>query len=105
MDEIKVVYIEWIDSVGSDSGWKELDRDKFKSNLSRIISYGLLIHEDEEKIILASAYCPGDIYQIESVMGQIIIPKKCIIEAQRYKQSELRKPDWCPENGFEGILK
>ena len=105
MDEIKVVYIEWIDSVGSDSGWKELDRDKFKSNLSRIISYGLLIHEDEEKIILASAYCPGDIYQIESVMGQIIIPKKCIIEARRYKQSELRKPDWCPEFGFEGILK
>ncbi len=105
MDEMKICYIEWIDSVGSDSGWKELDRGKFKSNLSRIISCGVLLHEDEEKIVLSSAYCPGDIYQIESVMGQIIIPKKCIIEARRYKQSELRKPDWCPEFGFEGILK
>lgn len=105
MNEIKICYVEWIDSVGSDSGWKELDRDKFKNNFSKIISCGVLLHEDEEKIVLSSAYCPGDIYQRESIMGQIIVPKKCIIEAQRYKQSELRKPDWCPENGFEGILK
>lgn len=74
-----IVYVEWIDSVGCADGWRELDRSKFKSSLCHIMSCGMLIHMDEEKIVIASSYAKGDDFQLESVMGQIIIPRKSII--------------------------
>lgn len=70
---VKSVSVKWVDSYNLCTGWTPIDSldtvNKF------IYSVGMLIFEDDDKIILTTSVADGG-----AVCSPLAIPKKCIIE-------------------------
>ena len=74
--EIPAVLIRWIDAYGATSEWEDTDDAKEKSTCE-IWSFGFLIHECEERLVIA----PHMESKIERcVTGVMVIPASCVIE-------------------------
>lgn len=78
MGKYKEVRVEWVDSCGGDCYWHTFDG--FKPSITRPITYGFVIYEDEEIISIAQSYAEGDDYTPEQVNGIITIPKCSIVK-------------------------
>ncbi len=74
--------VVWRDAVGgSNTGWRSLSELKDQS-VATVISCGVIIHEDEEKIII----CPHVIVEDDRVIegdAEIAIPKDWIISSMK----------------------
>ena len=74
----EIVKVEWIDAVAYST--KAFIKDVIQEDLPITISCGFLIHEDKEKIILASM-----IY--EDILDQYqVIPKGMILKITKLKE-------------------
>lgn len=83
MKEYKIVSLKWIDISETTSEWRSLDElEEFITDKKSKICHqvGLLFEEDENQIVLLSAYFPDeDLYGTTT-----IIPRGCIIERKEY---------------------
>lgn len=69
---MKLVYIEWVDSCGDSSRWRELDEIK-KDRPATIRSVGWLVKETEKSKTIVPHLSDSDHGQ-----GEMTIPKKAI---------------------------
>ncbi len=69
--------IKWIDARGVSSEWECL-KDIKNMELCNITSAGIVIKEDDTKVIIVS-HIEGD----ETACGAMCIPKACIIERKK----------------------
>ena len=72
----KEVRIDWVDSYGVTSGWRDLN--DYDAVLLKVRSYGVVIKDDENVIVLAHNYAEGTDYTPEQANGTMVIPKACI---------------------------
>tara|TARA_R100001198_G_C5058433_1_gene110784 strand:+ start:16 stop:270 length:255 start_codon:yes stop_codon:yes gene_type:complete len=80
MSEPKLVRIEWVDSTSVDE-WTNLDELKADEKLlAKIITQGMLVHEDDQKYILSLNYNEKQGLNDEEVGCSIAIPKGCVTE-------------------------
>lgn len=80
---MNVVYlIEWVDSFGCPAGWEFLDEVEFKT--TTITSIGFLVHQDDEKIVIAPHVSSSEKRQIA---GHIAIPRQQILKVTSSSQA------------------
>lgn len=72
--EHKVEYVEWMDAVAT-SGWLDKDQD---FPLHKCCSVGVLVHEDEERLVLSGTW--SKLESEDQVNCVIAIPKSWIVE-------------------------
>lgn len=75
---MKIVKVEWIDSCGSNLSWLMMEDVRNWGDVEpiRIFTYGALVQEDENYIVVAQNYGTNP-EQCSSLMS---IPKGCIIK-------------------------
>ena len=75
---MKIVKVEWIDSCGSNLSWLMMDDVRNWGDVEpiTIFTYGALIQEDENYIVVAQNYGTNP----EQCCSLMSIPKGCIIK-------------------------
>jgi len=74
----KLVVVRWEDSGLGDGGWASASEFVNKP-MTRCVSVGWIYHEDDEKIILFSAYCLDNDSYLDGNEGSLqLISRKCI---------------------------
>lgn len=70
---MKVVHVNWVDAA-SLGGWRSLKaaNEFVEGDLNSVDSVGLLMHEDDEKLVLIQTHGKNE------VMGLFEIPKGCV---------------------------
>lgn len=74
---MKKVEVSWVDSNFGGNGWLPIAVAK-DLPLSRCISIGFLVYEDDEKIILTTSHEQDE----DACAGIMVIPKVCIKETR-----------------------
>ena len=74
----KEVRIDWVDSYGVTPSWRDLD--DFDAVLLRVRSYGVVIKDTPEIIVLAHNYAEETEYTPEQANGTMVIPKACVTD-------------------------
>jgi len=92
-DKLKLVYIEWVDTIGDpDNGWKsEEDSDAFFEREDNIVrETGFVWVEDDDYICLVGKYMPG----LENTISahRTKIPKRWILKREEF--------DYIPSGNF-----
>lgn len=81
MDDLKLVYVEWVDTIGDpDNGWKDEEGsdDFFERDDNIVRESGFIWCEDDDYICLVGKYMPS-IYNTLSAY-RTKIPKKWILK-------------------------
>ena len=71
---MKVVKIEWMDSCSSDLNWTKMSQLEGGFEAMRVISYGILIEQNDECITIAQSY--GGTPEQASCL--LTIPQGCV---------------------------
>lgn len=74
----KEVKVEWVDSYGVTTGWSNLD--DYDATLLHVKSYGVVIKDTPQIIVLAHNYAEETDYTPEQANGTMVIPKACITD-------------------------
>lgn len=74
----KEVKVNWVDSYGVTTGWRDLS--DYDATLLHVRSYGIVIKETDEILVLAHNYAAETEYTPEQANGTMIIPKACITD-------------------------
>lgn len=74
----KEVKVEWVDSYGVTTGWSNLD--DYDATLLHVKSYGVVIKDTPQIIVLAHNYAEETDYTPEQANGIMVIPKACITD-------------------------
>ena len=72
------VKIKWNDSYGVQAGWKDIS--DYSANLLEVVSFGIIIYEDDKVIALAHNYAKETENTYEQANGIMVIPKLCVVE-------------------------
>lgn len=91
--KMKIVYVKVKDPIAwkqSDSIWYEEDKEFLVLNIIR--TAGILIHEDDEKIVLAEVSIAADNQKLDEIGARfpqfrdvVVIAKSCIIDRQDFE--------------------
>lgn len=81
---MKAILVKWVDAAHV-GGWRSLKaaQEFIDNELNAVESVGMLMHEDEEKIVLIQTHGQNE------VMGLFEIPKGCIKSITWLELSEL----------------
>ena len=74
----KIVAIQWNDSYGVESGWKDIS--DYSATLLTVTSWGKVIYEDNKVIALAHNYANETKNTYLQANGIMVIPKSCIVK-------------------------
>jgi len=80
----KIEKITWEDSHFNIEGWIEFSED-FSIGECIVESYGKVIYEDENTIVITGNYIEENEHQIRQINGFVAIPKICIKERTTLK--------------------
>lgn len=72
----KIVVIEWEDSYGVESGWRDIS--DYSANVLTITSVGKVIYEDDKVISLAHNFADETENTPKQANGIMVIPLACI---------------------------
>lgn len=86
-----IVFVKWLDSYGTLSGWMHLD--DFKPSVLEITSIGKVIYEDDVIVSLAHNFADETDYTASQVNGIMTIPKACIQEVISCPLTSCREPE------------
>lgn len=77
----KMVYVEWIDIVATDSGWHTEDElnEWIESEPNKVHQTGFVFKETDEYIVLIDSFMTSEI------KGTAVKIPKCVIERIEYK--------------------
>ena len=74
----ELVIVKWEDSGLGDGGWSQAS-EYVNKPMTRCVSVGWIYHEDEEKVILFSAFCLDNESYVDGNEGSLqLISRKCI---------------------------
>ena len=71
-----ILMVEWEDSYGVESGWKDIS--DYSASVLIIRSIGKLIYEDDRVISLAHNFADETEHTPKQANGIMVIPKTCI---------------------------
>lgn len=86
-----IVFVKWLDSYGTLSGWMNLD--DFKPSALEITSIGKVIYEDDVIVSLAHNFADETNYTASQVNGIMTIPKTCIQAVISCPLTSCREPE------------
>lgn len=72
------VKVNWVDSYGVTPAWQDLN--DFDAILLRVRSYGVVIKDTPEILVLAHNYAEETEFTPEQANGTMVIPKACITD-------------------------
>lgn len=73
---MQVELIRWLDTgLAVADGWQDVDYYKREGKCSEVVSSGLLVFEDDDRVILANSYDPDH----DTYVNAMVISKSAII--------------------------
>lgn len=74
----KEVKVRWVDSYGVTTGWRDVN--EIDAVLLKVQSYGKVIIDTPDILVLAHNYAEETDYTPEQANGTMVIPKACITD-------------------------
>ncbi len=91
----KEVKVSWVDSYGVTTGWQDLNN--FDAILLKVQSYGVVIKDTPEILVLAHNYAKETEYTPEQANGTMVIPKACISDITSFSSCLVLEREQMPQ--------
>jgi hypothetical protein len=89
MEELKLVFVQWLDITSTDSNWRNLeDATDWADDVDSVVRQtGFLVGKDDEFLTLTCSYVPG----LELVGTTIRIPMSVVKEYKEISIEDFKK--------------